>query len=82
MRPYFVGCAAAIRISTSLGALCCQSGLVATLATPTIAHECAKRVMNCAWDPSNTFVGGADQSDVMVSANVRAAAGSFSTSDR
>ncbi len=36
---YFIGREPVIRISTSLLALCCQSGLVATLATPTRARR-------------------------------------------
>src|ERR1700677_3147451 len=36
---YLIGRAPAIRMSISLRALCCQSGLVETLATPTIARR-------------------------------------------
>jgi hypothetical protein len=36
---HFIGCAPAIRISTSPRALCCQSGPAETLATPTIARR-------------------------------------------
>ena len=38
-RAYFAGREPVIRMSTSLLALCCQSGLVATLATPTRARS-------------------------------------------